>query len=67
MGCISFPSWIAIVTAIVLVAIVSAIIVVNRKWEAIKFFLFMKFKILIHDDGPENVDEMDFDVFIAYR
>ena len=29
--------------------------------------MFMHFDILPNDDGPENLDEMDFDAFITYR
>ncbi len=46
---------------------VSVVIVVNRKWTAVKFYLFMKFDVLINDDEPENLDHLEFDAFIAYR
>ena len=49
------------------VIFVVIIIILNRKWEAIKFFMFMHFNILPNDDGPENLDEMEFDAFITYR
>ncbi len=67
MGCASFPLWIAILTATVTLCLMMTVIVINRKWEAIKFYLFMKFNVLINDDEPENVDEFDFDAFIIYR
>ncbi len=67
MGCVAFPIWIGIITGIAIVAVVITLIITNRKWEAIKFLLFMKFNILTNDDEPENVDELEFDAFIAYR
>ena len=47
--------------------IVVTIIILNRKWEAIRFFMFMHFDILPNDDGQENLDEMEFDAFVTYR
>ncbi len=67
MGCLQFPLWIGILVAFVVIVIVFLMIYVNRKWEAIKFDMFMKFNILINDDEPENVNEMEFDAFVAYR
>ncbi len=67
MGCVTFPVWIGIVTGILVVGLIIIIVVINRKWNAIKFRLFMKFNILIDRDDPENVDELEFDAFIAYR
>ncbi len=67
MGCVDFPVWIGIVTGTVILGLIIITIVINRKWEAIKFILFMKYNILFSDDEPENVDEMEFDAFIAYR
>ena len=67
MGCVTFPIWIGIVTETVVLSLIIAAIAINRKWEAIKFLCFMKFDILLNDDNPENVDEMEFDAFIAYR
>ena len=66
MGCI-FPIWAisTIVTSAVIFVII--IIILNRKWEAIQFFMFMHFNILPNDDGPENLDEMEFDAFVTYR
>ncbi len=67
MGCVAFPIWIGIVTGIVIFILITTLILTNRKWEAIKFLLFMKFDILTNDDEPENVDELQFDAFITYR
>ncbi len=67
MGCIAFPIWIGMVIGSVIIVLVIGLIAINRKWEAIKFFLFMKFDILTNDDEPEHVDDLEFDAFIAYR
>ena len=66
MKCI-FPVWGIIVITLTAVIIVIAIVIINRKWETIKFFMFMHFDILPNDDGPENLDEMDFDAYITYK
>ncbi len=54
-------------TGVVVLVLVVAAIVINRKWEALKFCMFMRFQILHNDDEPENVDDKEFDAFIAYR
>ena len=66
MGC-DFPLWAIITISLIAVVIITVIIVINRKWETIKFYLFIRFNILVNDDGPENLDEMDFDAFVTYR
>ena len=66
MGCV-FPTW-AIITISLLVCIFIVLaIVLNRKWETIKFYMFVHFNVLTYDDGPEDLDEMEFDGFITYR
>ena len=47
--------------------IVVVIIILNRKWETIKFFMFMHFDILPNNDGPEILEEMEFDASVTYR
>ena len=66
MGCI-FPIWAisTIVTSAVIVVVI--IIILNRKLEAIRFFMFMHVDILPNDDGRENLDEIEFDAFVTYR
>ena len=66
MGCI-FPIWAIVVISASSILAVIIVIVVNRKWETIKFFMFMHFDILPNDDDPENLDEMEFDAFVTYR
>ncbi len=67
MGCVTFPIWIAIVTGSIVLSLIVVAILINQKWNTIKFLLFVKMDILLNDDEPENVDEMEFDAFIAYR
>ncbi len=67
MGCVTFPVWIGGVTAATAVLLLIMIILINRKWEAIKFFLFMRINYLVNDDPPEDVDNLEFDAFIIYR
>ena len=66
MGCL-FPVWAIVVLTLTTIGIVVIFVVINRKWEAIKFYMFMRFNILPNDDGPEDLDEMEFDAFVAYR
>ena len=66
MGC-EFPLWAIITISVVAVASIVIIIVLNRKWDAIKFLLYIRFNILVNDDGPEKLDEIDFDAFVTYR
>ena len=66
MQCI-FPIWAICTIVASTLTIVVIIIILNRKWEAIRFFMFMHFNILPNDEGPENLDEMEFDAFVTYR
>ena len=66
MGCI-FPIWAISTIVVSAVIIVIIIIILNRKWEAIRFFMFMHFDILPNDDAAENLDDMEFDAFVTYR
>ena len=66
MGCI-FPPWAIITICTIAVIIIFAIIVINRKWEKIKFYAFVHFNVLTNDDGPEKLDEVDFDAYVTYR
>ena len=66
MGCY-FLVWPIVVVTLATIGIVVIIVIINRKWEAIKFFMYMRFDILPNDDGPEDLDDMEFDAFVAYR
>ncbi len=67
MGCVSFPLWIGIVIGTVVLSAIIGVVVINRKWEAIKFWLFMHNGVLLRDDEPENIDDLEFDAFVIYR
>ncbi len=67
MGCLNFPLWIGITIGSVVVLVIVVIIVINRKWEAVKFFLFMRFNVSVNDDLPENVEDFEFDAFVSFR
>ena len=66
MGCVFALSALISVLATFIIVIVS-IAVLIRKWDTIKFYLFVHFNILTDDDGPENLDIMKFDGFVTYR
>ena len=44
-------------------------IVIGKKWELIKFWLFLKYGIQFKDktDKIENIAEIDYDAFINYK
>ncbi len=67
MKCFEFPVWNGILIGSVVLVLVTLALITNRKWEAVKFCLFMKHNLLINDDGPENLEDMEFDAFVAYR
>ena len=56
-----------IATTGVLLAIVVAI--TAKKWELIKFWLFLKFGIQFKDKSEmvENIAEIDYDAFVNYK
>ncbi len=66
MGCVAFPIWIGIATGTVILSLIIIVIVINRKWKAMKQILFFRFNILVNDDEPENVNELEFDAFVIY-
>ena len=68
MGCHGhFTVWAIAVIALGAVVIIVVVIILTRKWEAIRFYLFMHFNILIKDNHVENINDMDFDAYVAYR
>ncbi len=67
MGCLKTPLWIGITIGTVVVVLIVVTIVINRKWDAVKFFLFMKFELLMNDDHPEDVNDLEFDAFVSFR
>ena len=66
MGCV-FPLWEIITIALGSVVIIIVAVALIRKWGTIKFFMFMHFDVLPNDDGPENVNDLEFDAYVTYR
>ena len=66
LGCV-FPIWAIVTIALLTCFIIVVAIVLNRKWETIKFYMFVHFNVLTDDDGPEDLDEMEFDGYLTYR
>lgn len=59
---------ITIPIAILVLLTVALMIMINRKWDTISFFMFLHFDILSKsDDELEKLDAMDFDGFVTYR
>ena len=60
-----------IFSAIAITTIIIAItaIVIGKKWELIKFWLFLKYGIQFKDktDKIKNIAEIDYDAFINYK
>lgn len=68
MGCgPGLPVWVAVLVSMIAVTFIVLAIILSRKWEAIKFYLFMKFNFLTNDDEPCDPDDTPFDALIAYR
>ncbi len=67
MGCQEVPIYIGVGTGIAILCVVLLLIVINRKWETIKYCMFMKWNFVVNDDPPENIDNLEFDAFVAYR
>ncbi len=68
MGC--YPKWQKIVigvSAAVTVAVVVAIIAISRRWNEVKWFLYLHFDILDKHDGPENLANKTTDALLSYR
>ena len=56
----------AISSAGVLLAVIVAVIA--KKWELIKFWLFLKFGIKFKDKAEiMDIDNLDYDAFINYK
>ena len=57
----------AIAIATILIAITA--IVIGKKWEIIKFWLFLKYGIQFKDktDTIKNIADIDYDAFINYK
>ena len=50
-----------------IVGIVIVIIAISRRWNEVKWFLYLHFNILDKSDRNENLDGKKYDAFISYR
>ena len=50
-----------------IVGIVIVIIAIGRRWNEVKWFLYLHFNILDKSDRNENLDGKKYDAFISYR
>ena len=50
-----------------IVGIVIAIMAINRRWNEVKWLLYLHFNILDKSDRNENLDSKKYDAFISYR
>ena len=71
MGCyneLSTPEKLTIgIFGTLIVLIVIFIIAVGRRWNEVKWLLYLHFNILDKSDRNENLDDKKYDAFIAYR
>ena len=49
------------------VVFVIASIVINRRWNEVKWFVYLHFDILDKNDGNENLADKESDAFLSYR
>ncbi len=72
MGCYSkmIPKWIILVSCItsgVILVSVIVIIIIHRKWNAVRWIIYKNFDKLLGDlDRNENIENMEFDSFLSY-
>ena len=50
-----------------IIGITIAIIAVSRRWNEVKFFLYLHFDFLNKNDGNEDLTNKLYDVFVSYR
>ena len=72
VGCFpkELPLWAKILIGVSVpatIAIVIAIIAVNRRWNEVKWFMYLHFDCLPKSDEPENLDDMEYDALLSYR
>ena len=72
MGCFpkELPLWEKIligVLAAVTVAVVIVIIAISRRWNEVKWFMYLHFDLLDKNDEPENLEGMEYDALLSYR
>ena len=50
-----------------IIGITIAIIAVSRRWNEVKFLLYLHFDILDKNDRDEDLTDKLYDVFLSYR
>lgn len=72
MGCyphnLSFGEKLTIgIFGTLIIAIVIGIVAISRRWNEVKWFLYLHFDILDKGDKEENLMDKKYDVFLSYR
>ena len=72
MGCyphnLSFGEKLTIgIFSALIIATVIAIVAISRRWNEVKWFLYLHFDILDKDDKDENLLGKKYDVFLSYK
>ena len=70
MGCFpkELPRWAKILIGVLVPAtILIAIIAINRRWNEVKWFMYLHFDLLDRSDEPENLEGMEYDALLSYR
>ncbi len=70
LGCFAKPKLQRVligVSAAITVTVVIAIIAVSRRWNEVKWLLFLHFNVLDKNDGFEDVTNKQSDAFLSYR
>ena len=50
-----------------IIGITIAIFAISRRWNEVKFFLYLHFDILDKNDGDEDLTDKFYDIFVSYR
>ena len=64
------PTWQKVLVGLsagLTILIVTTIIAISRRWNEVKWFMYLHFDILDRNDGNENIEDKEFDAFISYR
>ena len=54
-------------SVVIVIAIVIAIIAISRRWDEVKWFMYLHFNILDTSDGKEDLSCVENDALISYR
>ena len=72
MGC--FPKELTLwqkiligMSATVTIGVVIAIIAISKRWNEVKWFMYLHFDVLDKNDGNENLENKKSDIFVSYK